>query len=77
MMMSMRPAFNGAINAALPKPYYTNTNAAVPWLKTYGPSRAPATAYPAESSQFAVGGGGPAILRNKNRTSARVLKAGG
>lgn len=76
MAFSMDTAFHGGINKAIPYPASHNTNAAPPWLKAYGPSANPSTPLPAESSQFAFGGGGPALLHNKNRKGPLNLRMG-
>jgi len=77
MAASMKPSFNGAANFAAQKPLYTNTNAAPPWLSTYGPATRAGNAGPAETSVFAMGGGGPAILRSRAKQKNRaVVKLG-
>ncbi len=76
MGMSMKPVFNGAADQAKRKPAYTNSNAAPPWLLTYGPSSTSGNRSPPETSIFAIGGGGPTLLRNKNRTNYTTLKMG-
>ena len=76
MRLSMVPAFSGKINVAVNKPQGTNSNAAPPWLRSYGPSITPSAQLPSEASQFAMGGGGPALLRNKNNPYAKVWRLG-
>lgn len=76
MLMSMKPAFNGVANHATPKPSYTNTNSAQPWLKTYGAAWHSGNASHAEASVFAMGGGGPALLNAHSNKNRAVVKEG-
>jgi hypothetical protein len=75
MAFSMNSLFAHRANIAAKKPKGTNSNAAPPWLKTYGISPLPATNLPAEASQFSYGGTGPALLRNKNNSNSKVWRA--
>jgi hypothetical protein len=73
MAYSMNATFNPApLNAKKPKPANTNTNAAQPFLKAYGPGTSPPAGgrSPPEASHFGVGGGAPVRLKSPAKPQA-------
>ena len=63
MAYSTHAVYFGVSNKAKPKPATTNTNAAPPWLKTYGGAFVSGNSARPEASVYAMGGGQQTTLR--------------